>query len=102
MGNFTKIVWLRDLLIFDLGLGERGLLHHRPHHRLGAAIERAVHGELHQLGGDGGFRVEAHGGVGMVPVALYAQALELGALHVEPMLRVGAAFAAEGDHRRGV
>ena len=30
------------VLVLDLGFGERGLLHHRPHHRLRAAIERAV------------------------------------------------------------
>ena len=52
--------------------------------------------------GDVRFGVEAHGGVGMIPVALDAQALELLALHVEPMLREGAAFAAERDHRGGI
>ena len=38
----------------------------------------------------------------MVPVALDAEALELLALHVEPVLGIGAAFLAERDHRRGV
>jgi hypothetical protein len=44
-------------------------LDHRPHHRLGAAIELARHGELHQLFSDAGFGIEAHGQVGIVPVA---------------------------------
>src|SRR3546814_5429207 len=30
-----------DVLIFNLGLGERGLFDRRPHHRLGTAIELA-------------------------------------------------------------
>ena len=49
--------------------------------------------------GDGRLGVEAHGGVGMLPVAVAAEPLELLALHVEPMLGIGAAFGAEGDHR---
>ncbi len=87
---------VRDIvLVLDLGLGERGLLHHRPHHRLGAAIERAVGGEFHQLARDLRLRGEAHRGVGVVPVALDAEPLELAALHVQPVFREGAAFGAE-------
>ena len=38
----------------------------------------------------------------MIPVALDAEPLELLALHVEPVLGVGAAFLAERDHRVGI
>ena len=41
-----------DLGIFHFGLGQRRALDDRPHDRLGAAIERAVGGEFHQLAGD--------------------------------------------------
>ena len=88
------------ILVLDLGFGERGLLHHAPHHRLGAAIERAVRRELHQLARDLRLGRKAHRRVGMIPVALDAEPLELLALHVEPMLGVGAALLAERDHRR--
>ena len=92
-GNFTQTVSLVIVLVLDLGFGERGLLHHAPHHRLGAAIERAVLRELHQLARDLRLGRKAHRGVGMVPVALDAEPLELLALHVQPVLGIGAAFA---------
>ena len=90
------------ILVLDLGFGERGLLHHAPHHRLRAAIERAVRGELHQLARDLRLGRKAHRRVGMIPVALDAEPLELLALHVEPVLGIGAAFLAERDHRLGI
>src|SRR5262249_61732385 len=52
--------------------------------------------------GDDRLGIEAHGGIGVIPIALDAEALELLALHVEPMLGVGAALRAEADHRGGV
>ncbi len=55
------------VLVLDLRFGERGLLHHRPHHRLRAAIEQTVVAELHQLAGDRRFGDVVHGGVGMLP-----------------------------------
>ena len=90
------------VLVFDLGFGQRGLLDHAPHHGLGAAIERAVGGELHQLARDLRFGRIAHGGVGMIPVADDAEPLELLALHVEPVRRIGAALLPERHHRGGV
>ncbi len=83
------------VVVLDLGLGQRRLLHHAPHHRLGAAIERAVHGELHQLRGDRGLGLVVHGRVVVLPVALDAEALELLALHADPVLGEGAALLAE-------
>ena len=37
------------VVVLDLGLGQRGLLHRRPHHRAQAAIQRAVQQELADL-----------------------------------------------------
>ena len=81
-----------EILVLDLGFGERGLLHHRPHHRLRAAIEQPVVAEFHQLAGDLRLGGEVHGGVGMLPVAGDAESLELLALHGRASAR----------HRRGI
>ena len=85
----------RVVVVLDLGFGERGLLHHAPHHRLGAAEQGAVERELHQLGGDGGLGPKIHGRVVVPPVALDAEALELVALHADPVLGELAALLAE-------
>ena len=87
------------VLVFDLGLGQRRALDHRPHDGLAAAIELAGGSHLHQLAGDLGLSVEAHGKIGIVPLAQDPKALELGALHVDPVLGEGAAFLAEFDYR---
>src|SRR5262245_57854593 len=79
------------VLVLDLGFGQRGLLHHRPHHWLRAAVERAVVREPHQLARDRRLGGIVHGRVGVLPVALDAEALELLALHVDPVRREGAA-----------
>jgi hypothetical protein len=84
-----------DVLILDLGLGQRGLLDWRPHHRLGAAVQLAALGELQQLADDGGFGVVFHRQIRIGPVAHYAEPLELGLLHGHPFLGIGAAFGAE-------
>ncbi len=88
------------VVVLDLGLGQRRALDHAPHHRLGAAIELARHGELQQLAGDARLRVIGHGQIRIVEIADDAQPLELGALHLDPVLGIGAAFPAELDHRR--
>ena len=85
------------IVIFNFRLSQRGLLHHRPHHRLRAAIQQAIILELHDLAGDLGFGVEGHCGVGVIPIACDAEALELFALHGEPMFGECAAFLAEFD-----
>ena len=90
------------LVVLDLGLGERGLLDRGPHHRLRAAIELVRHRKRHDLAGDLGLGRKVHGRIGVVPVALDAEALELLALHVHPVRREGAAFAAELDDVDGV
>ena len=83
------------VVIFDLGLGQGGLFHRRPHHRLGTPVQRAGHGNAEQFGDDARLRLVRHGGVGIVPVADHAQALELLALAVDPVGGELAAFAAE-------
>ena len=90
------------ILVFDLRLGERGLLDHAPHHRLRAAIEQPVGDEFEDLAGDLRLGGIAHRQIGMIPIAGDAQALELLALHVDPVLGIGAAFAAERDDRFGI
>ncbi len=89
-------------MVLDLRLGQRGLLHRRPQHWTQPAIQRAVHQELADLGGDRGLRGMVHGGVALAPGALDAEAAELRHLHREPVLRVGAALGAELQHRDGV
>jgi hypothetical protein len=84
-----------DVLVFDLGLGQRGLLDRTPHHRLGAAIELAAFGKAQQLAHDGGLGLEVHREIRIVPIAVDAEALELFALGIDPLLRIGAAFGAE-------
>ena len=88
--------------ILDLGLGERGLLDHRPEHRLGAEIEPAVHQEPAELADDLRLGLVGHGGVGVLPVAENAEALELLALHLDPVGGEIAALAAELDQRHSV
>ena len=87
--------------IFDFRLGERRALDDRPHDRLRAAIELAASGELHQLGGDQRLRIERHCQVGIVPAADHAEALELLALDLDPVLGEFAAFAPEIVDRNG-
>jgi len=83
------------LVVLDLGLGERGHFHRRPHHRAEAAIEQSVRDEFVQLAGDDGFGAVVHRGVGLVPLAHAAHALELRALHVDPVIGEVAAVAAQ-------
>src|SRR5687767_3776007 len=85
----------RDLLIFDLGLGERRLLHRAPHDRLGAAVELAAFGELEEFLDDLGLGLEVHGQVRIVPFAHHAEALELLGLYIYPLFRISPAFRAE-------
>ena len=92
----------RVVLVFHLGFGERRLLDHRPHDGLRAAIKQSVFGKLQNLGGDARLGLEGHGRIGIVPFARDAEPLELLALHREPALRIGAAFAAKGDHGGGI
>ncbi len=90
------------LVILDLGLGQHGFFHRRPHHRTEAAIEQPGIDELVQLAGNGRFGGEIHRQVGMAPFAHHPQALELGLLHLDPFGGEGAAFPTQLDHRHAV
>ncbi len=86
----------RDVVvILDLGVGQGGALDRRPHDRLGAAVKLTRHQELVELRRDLGLGGEVHGGIALVPVAEYGQALEFLALDVDPLGGVFAAGLAE-------
>ena len=86
------------IVILDLGLGQGGLLDHRPQHRLGALVEAAVHREFGDLAGDLRLGGEGHGGIGVGPVADHAETLELGRLDGDPAFGEVAALGPERDH----
>ena len=90
------------VVIFDLGVGERGLLRDRPEHRLHAAVEAAIHDIAADLAGDRRLGPVGHGGVVIVPVAEHAEALELLALGVDPERGELPAFPAELQDRHRV
>jgi len=84
-----------NILIFHLGLGQRGLLDRRPHHRLGTAIQLSRLGKFQQLRDNRRLGVIVHRQIGLVPLRQYAQPLEFLALDVNPMVGIGPAFGAE-------
>jgi hypothetical protein len=81
--------------VFDFGFGERGLFDRRPHYGFAATDQLAAHRDFQELVHRRSFRRIRHGQVGVVPVAHDAEAFELGALHVDPFLGVGAAGLTE-------
>ncbi len=84
-------------LVLDLGLGEGGPVVDAPVDGLEALVDEAVLVEVEEGLGDGGLVAVRHGEVGVVPAAEDADALELGALEVDELLRVLAAGAADGE-----
>ena len=86
------------VVILDLRVGERRLLDGRPHHRLRALVERAVHQEFLEFLRDHPLGVVIHGQVGPVPGARHPEPLELSPLHVDPLGGEIPAFAAELHH----
>ena len=89
-------------MILDLGIGEGGLFDHRPHHRLFALIQPAVHQEMPELPHDGRLHGRSHGEIGVVPVHHHAHALKLLALHINPPLGKSLAALADFQNREGV
>ncbi len=81
--------------VLDLRLGQRRLLHRRPHHRLRPALELSAHRHFQELVHRRRFRRIGHRQIGIVPVPCPAQPLELAALDVDPLLRIVAARLAE-------
>ena len=89
-------------MVLDFGLGKRRFLHRRPHHRPGPAVEAAVDEKAAEFAHDLRLGLEAHGGIGIVPVADHPEPLELVALHVDPVFGEGAAIGAEAADRDGI
>ena len=87
------------VLIFDLGLGKRGLFDRRPHHRLCATIKASVHEQAAKLAGNRRLGLKSHCGVGVMPVAKNTKTLEFLGLHVEPVRREIPAFLTEFTDR---
>ena len=90
------------ILIFDLGLGQGGLVLGAPVHRLQALVDVAV---LVHLAEDAHLvRLEAlvHGLVGVLPVADDAQALEAFHLDADVLFGIGLTGAAEVRHAHGL
>ena len=86
-----------DVLIFNLSLGQRRLFNRRPHDWLRAAIKLAALGELQQLGNNRRLGLKIHRQIGIIPIGIDAQPLQLLALRIDPILRISAAFGAELD-----
>ena len=98
-GNFTQIVWLWWSWYSTSASASAVFLDRRPHHRLGPAVQRAVHQELLEFLGDHPLGVEIHREIGIVPVAGDAEALEFLALDVDPALGELPALLTEIDDR---
>ncbi len=83
------------VVILYFRFGQRGALHRAPHDRLGAAHQRTAHRHAQEFADDGGFALEFHGEIGIVPLALDAERAELLRLNVYPFLGKGATGRAE-------
>ena len=95
--NLKRHIDLRrdDIFIFHLSFGQGGLFDGRPHHWLCAAIELAAFGEFQQLRNNGRLGMKIHRQIGIVPIGIDAQPLQLFALRIDPILRIGPAFGAK-------
>src|SRR3989442_1742407 len=82
------------ILVFDLRLRQRRLAVHAPVDRLEPLVDEAPADETAELARDDRLVGRRHRDVGVVPVAEYAQALELVALDVDVPERVLAALLA--------
>ena len=85
--------------VFDLGLGERGAAIEAPVHRLQAAIDIAPLEDLAERPDLVRFALERHRGVGVVPVAQDAQALEVLFLSLDLLSRIRAGETQGFFHR---
>ena len=84
------------LLVLDLGFGERRAAVEAPVHGLHALVEVAVGDDAAEGAQLLRLVLRRHGEVGMVPVTQHAEALEVGALQIDLLVRKGAAGGAEG------
>ena len=84
-----------DIVILDLGLGQRGFLDRRPHYRLSALVQPTIKQKLTEFAHDLRLGLVRHSEVAAPPVGEYAEANELLHLGANPLLGIGATFAAE-------
>ena len=85
----------RVRLVLDFGLGERGAAVRAPVHRLLALVDHVLLDEFAERADDGRLIREVQRLVGVIPRPDHAEPLEVAALDVHVLLRVGAAGAAE-------
>jgi hypothetical protein len=83
------------LVVFDLGLGERGAARDAPVHGLLGLVDEVLLDEAGQLAHDGGLVFGGHREIRLVPLAEDAEALELLLLDGDVFVRIFAALAAE-------
>ena len=91
------------VVILNLGFGERGLLHRRPHDRFRAAIQQTGHCDGQEFRNDLRFGFKTHGQVWsgvritvfFIPFRVHAETTELLALNVDPVCRIFTAGRAE-------
>jgi hypothetical protein len=87
------------LVVFDLGLGQRGPAGDAPVDRLLRLVDEPLLGEGRELAHDRRLIARGHGEVRVVPLAEDAEALELRPLDPDELLGVGPALLAERDRR---
>ena len=75
------------VFVFDFGFGQGGGVEDAPEDRLQAAIDVTLFEESDKSVGDGGFVLEAHRQVGVLPEAENAQSLELASVIVDEAVR---------------
>ena len=90
------------ILIFDLGLGQRGAIVNAPIYRLQPFIYVAAIQKIDECTRDHRFVLRAHGQIRILPLAQDAQADEIGTLKINILFGVLAAFGTDlrGGHLR--
>src|ERR1700719_4563473 len=87
------------VFVFSFGLGQGGLVKDAPVDRPQSLIDKVVLQKAIKNIENGGFVLRGHGGVGLLPPAEDADALELRALQIEKLLGVFPAFGTNVDRR---
>ncbi len=82
------------VVVFDFGFGQGGAAGKAPVDRALLAVDVSLADERIEKTDDRGLVIVVEGGVGLVPIAENAEALEVGALQVEEFFRILPAFLA--------
>ena len=90
------------VLIFDLGLGQGGLVLGAPVDRLQALVDVSVAVHLAEDAHLVGLEALGHGAVDVIPVTQHAQTLEAFLLLLDVLLGIGLAGGAEVRHAHGL